>query len=426
MYFCFFFFKQTDSGAVKSSNRQILKDTISYKLLGQISKNEIVLSRDVNLGGKVCRLPHGLTIVSGSGCIRNGTLIGNATKIKSSKAIFDKVTIKGTWDVPLITTRLFSDLRSLNALKNVVALANPKVNNTIIIEEGDYLLAAKKDGDACLNIVDNTDMVINGTIRLTPNNYQKYEMIRVKGCNVRLSGKGSIIGDKFSHTGYDGEWGMGVKLYSAQNTSIRGLTIKECWGDCIYISGNSRNVLVENCKLKDSRRQGISITKADSVIIRNCQISNISGTFPQYAIDIEPNKGKTCDNILIDRVDVSGCEGGFRATVGKKGIGNARIGKVKILNCHVSAKSRFPIHLNRCEQGIVKGCVIDATNDKPALFAAYVDDLVVMNNIVSVENQLLSSIKNVVKEFIGKGKYATIRLVKTTDRRIESNQIIER
>lgn len=401
-------------------------DILSYTKLGRVVGNEVVVEHDVDLEGKTCKLPKGFLLRIQNGIIKNGILLGNQTKLSCKSIAFENISIKGSWNVPWISTSFFADLGKVNSLKNVFALANPDVKNTIIIEKGEYLVKAFKDADVCLSLTDNTDLFLYGTIRIASNNFKRYNILQAGGNNISIDGKGTIIGDRNSHKGLEGEWGMGVNVRGAKNVTIKNLTIRECWGDCIYIGGNSKNTRIEDCILDNSRRQGISITKADGVDIRNCTISNIHGTNPQYAIDVEPNENCIVDHILIDNIDVINCEGGIRATVGKKGIGNARIGRVEILNCHVSAKSRFPIHLNRCEQGIVKGCVIDTSNDNPALFAAYVDGLIAENNTVNVEKQILPSIKNVVNEIVGKGKYTTIRLVKTSSKNVKDNKIIER
>ena len=79
--------------------------------------------------------------------------------------------------------------------------------------------------------------------------------------------------------------------------------------------------------------------KADSVTIKNCKISNVSGTNPQYAIDLEPNANDTVNHILIENVEVVDCEGGFMAlsSIGRNNVKKKFIGKVQIIKCKVSA-----------------------------------------------------------------------------------------
>lgn len=299
-------------------------------------------------------------------------------------------------------------------------------NGKFVISEGDYFLQVKNEKGACLIVGDNIELIIDGTLQLSPNGFKSYDMIRVVGRNVTIHGKGKIIGDRFKHLGSEGQWGMGINLKGVKDVTIKDITIRECWGDCIYIGGNSSSVRIENCILDNSRRQGVSITKADGVTITNCTISNIHGTNPQYAIDVEPNEKCTVDHVLINNIDIVNCEGGIRATVPNKGIGNAKIGRVEILNSRVTANTRYPIHLNRCQQGIVERCTIEGSNEKSHIYANYIDDLKVSDNTLNVKVQLLSSVVNKAKEMVGKAAYSTIRVVHTSARKIENNKVIEK
>lgn len=258
-------------------------------------------------------------------------------------------------------------------------------NGTLVIAEGDYLLRVGKEKGAGLIIGDNMELVIDGNLRLAPNGFKSCDIVRVVGNKVKIHGKGSIVGDRYKHTGQEGEWGMGIRLDGSRNVTINGLTIADCWGDCIYIGGDSKNIEIANCLLRGSRRQGISITKADSIIVRNCRIADISGTNPQYAIDIEPNKRCTVDNVLIRNVTVTGCEGGIRAIIGKEESGNARIGMVEIRDCRVAAKSRHTIHLAGCERAVVEGCTIETRKGEKPILARKVGHLTKKNNKVKGE-----------------------------------------
>ncbi len=255
-------------------------------------------------------------------------------------------------------------------------------NGRLVISEGTYLLRIKNEKGACIIVGDNMELVIDGSLQLAPNDYKSCDIIRVVGRNVKIHGKGNIIGDRYKHIGNEGEWGMGIRLKGSRNVTIKGLTIADCWGDCIYIGGGSKNTRISDCLLRGSRRQGISITRADGVTISNCRIANISGTNPQYAIDIEPNKGYTVDNVLIKKVTVTGCEGGFRAIAWKKEKRKVRIGRVEIQNCNVMARSRHTIQFVGCEQAIVKDCVIKSRKGERPIHTIKVGHLLEDNNKV--------------------------------------------
>ena len=393
--------------------------------IGIIRNKSIVVSTEVDLHGANINLPKDFTLEVEGGRIKNGTLIGNQTKLKCSGKVFDRVQIKGTWNVPEISTSMFSDLSYDNALKDVLALAHSKVQNTIVIEKGNYQVAARKNADVCLGISGNTTLIINGTIKLNPNIYQRCDIIRVQGNNIRISGNGSIIGDKHTHLGHDGEWGMGIRFHGAKNSSVRGLTIKDCWGDCIYVGGNSKNVTIENCFLDHGRRQGISVTKADSVTIKNCRISNVNGTNPQFAIDLEPNANDTVDHILIENVETVACEGGVLATIGKKNVEKKKIGQVTVRNCKLSAISRWPLRMKSCEYVSIEDCTINATNEKPAIYSSNINNLVVKDNTINIEKSVTFTLKNTAKKIAGKRVQQPIETIKVEQRDIRNNRIIE-
>lgn len=344
-----------------------------------------LVNKEINLSGQKVVLPEGVTLKFNNGFFSNGEVIGNGTKISGkSSNIFDRVSISGTWNVPEISTSMFRDLSYENALRDVVALSNPSVHNTITLEKGDYVAKVTVNFPA-LSIKSNTDVILNGTIKLKPNGLDQYYIVNLSGANIKLSGSGQIIGDKFSHTGTTGEWGMGVNVSAGENVVISDITIKECWGDCIYVGNSSKNVTIENCTLIDGRRQGISVTSANGVIIKNCNISNVNGTAPQYAIDIEPNKGESVDNVLIDNVKAINCFGGYQ-TYGRAK--DARIGIVTIRNSSVErSKSKYPICLIRGEEIIMENCYVDS-DDRSSVLVQEIEKVIANKNTMKSTNSV--------------------------------------
>lgn len=402
------------------------KDTLSYDILGSAANGRIVINDDVDLKGDVCRLPKGMTLLFRKGVIRNGTLIGSMTKIACTGKAFDKITIKGSWDVPEISTELFADLSYENSLRDVVALAHSEVENRIVIEKGEYKVKAAKGSATCISVCGNTDLILDGTVRLAPNDLKSCNVILAEGKNINITGKGTIIGDKHTHTGTEGEWGMGIRLHKAINATVSGLTIKDCWGDCIYVGGRSQNVLIENCRLDNGRRQGISVTKANGVTIRNCTITNVSGTNPQYAIDIEPNRPDSVDNIVIDNVTVRDCEGGFLIThsTPKDGSWTPWIGNVTISNCNVKCKKKYPIRVVKCEKVRIKNCTLYAPDGLSAITVANSGEAIIQNNNISVYSDMIDLAKNELRELVGKGRRYPIDIRQTRRQMVSKNKFL--
>ena len=386
------------------------------------------IKKEKDLHGGVWKLPKGITLLFNGGIIKNGTIVGSHTKIKASGVAFENVKIRGIWDVKKISTSLFRNLDYENSLRDVFSLANAEVKNEIVIESGDYVVSANKEGDFCIPVVSNTDVIINGIIRLKPNSYRKYDILKLKGENINISGRGTIIGDRHSHIGTGGEWGMGVRFHEVTNGSINGLTIKDCWGDCVYVGGNSKKVTIDHCVLDHGRRQGISITKADGVIIKKCVITNISGTNPQYAIDIEPNRGDIVTNVLIDNVIVKDCEGGFSATRSSK-IEDGRpiswIGNIVIQNCTVSTKSKYPIYMRKSRMVNIEKCVLSTKNKEIAIFVDNVSHVKILNNALKTRSNYTTSVENIIRKSIGKVEKKPITVVKALTSEVRDNRINE-
>lgn len=319
---------------ILSSNAQNILSEFSYE-----EGDTIVISKQVDLRGEKLNLPKNIILkFEKGGCLKNGTIIANNAFIIGCKnEIFDSIKVAGQWNVKYISTDMFKDITSLNSLQNVFALASEKVNNVITVAEGNYEVAASHNGNTILSVPSNTEVIINGTITMIPNDYTNYYIVGLKGENIQLHGKGEIVGDKHTHIGTKGEWGMGVNLANCKNVDIYDLTIRDCWGDCIYIGTKSTNVRINNCTLDHGRRQGISITSAGTVLIENCVISNVGGTAPEYAIDVEPNKNDTVDSVIIRNVKSIDCKGGFLTWGGAK---NCVIKNVELYDCYVEGASK--------------------------------------------------------------------------------------
>lgn len=414
------------AGNKKSGSEKPQGKELDFNKIFRISgKSEAIIQKDIDLSGGVCKIPNGVTLRLYGGIVRNGTLVGADTRVYYSGKAFENVTIKGTWNVDTIRSSMFNDLNKVNSLKNVFALCSPRVNNTLIIAEGDYWVAVKKNGEICLPLCSNTELVLKGTIRLKPNEFRRNDIIRATGSNITIRGKGKIIGDKDEHLGTDGQWGMGIRFHDAHHSSVKDLIISNCWGDCIYVGGNSTDVEIQDCKLNNARRQGISVTKADCVTIKDCLITNVGGSNPQYAVDIEPNVGDTVDHIRIENIEVRDCEGGLLVTKGKKSIAQKTIGSVEIRNCIVSAKSKYPIRLNKATNATIENCVVYSTNSTTAITSTDINDLVVCNNTIYVKKELLPTIKNSIKKIAGKTVPETIELIRVRKQEINDNKIIE-
>ncbi len=322
-----------------------------------------VIKNVVDMKGGELILPNNVILkFEKGGRLKNGKVIAANTSISGYKQeIFENIEIAGQWNVSYISTDMFKNRSQLNFLRNVFALACNEVDNVIKVEEGEYKVAAYRLGESILNVPSNTDLIVNGTITLEPNDLASCSIIRLYGINIKLRGKGTVIGDKHTHLGTSGEWGMGVMVAGCEDVDIFDITIKDCWGDCIYIGQESTDVRIHNCTLNHGRRQGISITSAGHILIENCVISNVGGTNPEYAIDVEPNKNDTVESVIIRNVKAIDCKGGFLAWGGAT---NAIIKNVELYDCYVGGATKAEYNFGMANDIKMKSCTSES-NRKP-------------------------------------------------------------
>jgi len=379
--FLFFSFNSSTITQESFIDDNNLSDTLLFN-----KDSTYVVDRIIDLKGHRVVLPKNCSLVFRNGRLKNGTLYGNQTVIVGNKNIFENIAIKGTWLIPEISTDLFIDFNKDNDLLNVFALANPVIENQIFINKGIYWVKATKDSPHIISIPNNTRVKIEGSIRLRPNNLDKYSIININGgSNIKLYGNGEIKGDKKKHIGNKGEWGMCLRLTNSREITISGLNFLFAWGDCIYIGKGCKNININNCYLKGSRRQGISITGGDSVIISDCIAKNIGGVPPGYAVDIEPNSGDTVSNVIISGIQVYNCTGGF-ALYTKKNDLTRRAANVKVNDCKINTTKEFALSIKGGDSISIIRCVINRHKGDVAVITERNHDFVFQENKVRTKN----------------------------------------
>lgn len=310
------------------------------RVLSYQNDSTFIIEQDIDLAGDTLVFPQGRTLLGKGGLIKNGVVIGNRTKIESDTSIFENIEIQGEWRIPTINCYLFADIHHVNTLRQLTKLASPDIQNTIHILPGRYPIEMKRNDDLGCIITDNTKLIIDGDIVLIPNEYTHYNIVTIKGNRISVCGKGQIIGDKDQHTGRKGEWGMGLRLDHATNCFVQDITIKDCWGDCIYITNKSKNVVIDHCTLLNGRRQGISVIAVDNLKIQNTYIADVHGTAPQHAIDLEPNLNDIIHNVVIEKVTIKNCYGGIQTSI--RPDTPSEIDSVRIINCHIQKTGLEP------------------------------------------------------------------------------------
>jgi hypothetical protein len=209
----------------------------------------------------------------------------------------------------------------------------------------------------------------SSTFIIEPNSYPEYCIFAlVNQSNITITG-GTLIGDLGKHTyaysrdSNSHEWGFGIITSASKNVVIKDVTIKNMTGDGIILEGSydskanggreSSAVKILNCNISNCRRQGVSVIGAPDSEIAGNKIYNISGTDPQYGIDVEPEFDYSVKNLKIHDNTIYGCTGG--AITCCKGSGYEVYNNTCIKNHIIAAmSSNVKIYNNTIEDTFIR------------------------------------------------------------------------
>lgn len=203
---------------------------------------------------------------------------------------------------------------------------------TVKFEKGTYMIQcnwrnrfiAPTDG---ILVPSGLTLDLNGsTFMMEPNSYPEYCIFGIVNAKDVTIKNGKLIGDLDNHVYAKSsaspthEFGFGVVISASTNVTIRNLTITKMTGDGIIVEGSyialadggrvSTNVRLLDNDISNCRRQGISIIGARNSEIAGNRIYNISGTDPQYGIDIEKELDYIVDKLKIHDNVIYNCSGG--------------------------------------------------------------------------------------------------------------------
>ena len=188
-------------------------------------------------------------------------------------------------------------------------------------------------------------------------------LIQIYNCRGASVSGGQLIGERESHLGAGGEWGMGLDIRGSSDVAVVGVQVSECWGDGVYISGCS-NVLIAEVKLSHNRRQGLSIVDGSKIVIRNCVFERTEGTLPSCGIAIETNEGQSVRDVKITSCRcVSNAGRGISVSVPNQFVGAAVVEGVQIDNCEISSNGcdspAYGVEISNASQVRVRNCKIE-------------------------------------------------------------------
>lgn len=207
-----------------------------------------------------------------------------------------------------VTPEMFGAIGN-GVVDDTEAVQNALNTGGVVILTGTYLVnSSSEEWHIALTVKSNTYIIGNGTIKLNPNNYKNYSIMRIYGCdNVIIDGI-SVIGDGIYHTGDSGEWGYGIDIDNSKNVIIKNVKVSDCWGDGIIVNHLddtkpfteiNENISILNSKVKHCGRNCITVSHGKYINIYGCDISDAYRTAPRDLIDIEPDLYETVRYVTV-------------------------------------------------------------------------------------------------------------------------------
>ena len=148
--------------------------------------------------------------------------------------------------------------------------------------------------DIGLDIQSDSDVYFpeNSLIQLKPTTKANYDILRIQNRqNIRLFNP-KIKGDRLSHIGTTGEWGMGLSILGSSRIEIFNPHITDCWGDGVYLGyqsvGNS-HIVIKGGIVDNNRRNAVSVIDVNYLEISDIVLSNSNGVLPMSGLHFEPN-----------------------------------------------------------------------------------------------------------------------------------------
>ena len=171
---------------------------------------------------------------------------------------------------------------------------------TVVVPDGVYMINATRG----VRPKSSTTLRLSSgsVLRAIATSSGNYNLIRIQDVsNVAVVG-GTVEGDLGRHQGTDGQWGHGISIVDARSVTIDSVAAVQAWGDGFYVGGTtSANITLCRVRADHNRRQGISVTDVDGMVIRNSAFTRTLGE-PGGAgsgIDLEPNGNQHVHNVQL-------------------------------------------------------------------------------------------------------------------------------
>ncbi|NLE28784.1 MAG: hypothetical protein GX629_03830, partial [Phycisphaerae bacterium] len=198
--------------------------------------------------------------------------------------------------------------------------------------------------------------------------------------DLKLTGYGATLkmrkNDYLSSPYEDGEWRMGVGLWSCGNVTISGLTIKDTGGDGVYMGiwANEQNfcndIVIRDVTLDNNYRQGISVISAERLLVENCVIRNTNGHSPQAGIDFEPNYDtqRLVDCVVRGTIIEGNAGDGILFSLNQMSSTNRNNATVTIEKCSLIGNGNHGLYLKNSLPGLAVRDSLFVGNDRYGVY----------------------------------------------------------
>ncbi len=256
--------------------------------------------------------------------------------------------------------------------------------------EGTLLLEGKKS-----IVLEGNGATIRATDPLPDygkkDNYSGWKMVRtrsqwlIKDCEDITVRDMRVIG-AYKDGGREGEYDYNREAQHAFDIlGVKGITLEavhasDVWGDGVYISKGSRDVIVRRCRIERTGRQGMAVGNAFGILIEDNDINDSR----RGLLDIEPyGKDWSCGDVRV----IGNRFGGSRLLALPMG-GSGSTGAVIVANNIFTGPNGTPLVLHRTkEEGVKRGPFFFVGNEArvggspaPGLRFGQVDGVLVAGN----------------------------------------------
>ncbi len=210
------------------------------------------------------------------------------------------------WDIPNNGTDAIKTTTNLQA---AIDWAHQENYSRVILPTGEYLVGQDVNDiyQGGIELHGNTEFVFSegAILEIDTNNKWNYCVISLDGDNIIIR-DGTIKGDRDTHVftprDTDGKTahdeGHGICVWNTSNqVLVKNMIIHNLTGDGSLVL-DANDVTFTDNTIYNNRRQGVSIVGGTRIKITDNEIHHISGTAPQFGIDIE-GAGRLDKDILI-------------------------------------------------------------------------------------------------------------------------------